>query len=200
MASPFAKYAALVFSIADYENGVGYSSVQDDFPFVLGPDVFFDHQDGMQRFVGRDPATGLPLIVTEWDRYTTTITADGVVTASDGISPPFGVLPDVCSLRVDVSAASVLADIEAAAKHLVYGVANVQPDAEPDDLPPALAPYYIDAVMPEAKWTQIYNGLLARGADQTRLDNWRANNPDATPREVHRAFGSLVQQLVEALG
>ena len=150
--------------------------------------------DGIQRFVGRDPATGLPLIVTEFDRYITEIATDGVQGASDGISPPYGVEPDVCSLQVEVTAASVLADIEGMAKHVVYGVYNCQPEAEPDDLPPALAQYYINAVMPEAKWTQVYNGLITRGADQARLDTWRANHPEATPEDVRSAFAGLVKR------
>ena len=138
MASPFSKYVAYVFSIADFAGGVGYSSVSEDFPVVLGPATLFDTVTGVQRFVGRDPATGLPLIVTGYDRYITAITTHGVQGASDGISPPFGVEPDVCSLQVEVTAASVLADIEGMAKHVVYGVYNCQLEAEPDDLPPAL--------------------------------------------------------------
>ena len=195
MASLFSKYVAYVFSIADFSGGVGYSSVSEDFPVVLGPATLFDTWTG-QRFVGRDPATGLPLIVTEFDRYITEITTDGVQGASDGISPPFGVEPDVCSLQVEVTAASVLAGIEGMAKHVVYGVYNCQLEAEPDDLPPALQQYYIHSVMPAAKWAQIYNGLIARGADQARLDTWRANHPDATPEDVRTAFAGLVKQLI----
>lgn len=200
MSSPFSKYSALVFSRADFSGGVGFSSVSDDFPVTLGPATLFDHVDGIQRFVGRDPDTGLPLLVVEYDRYITEIVTNGVQSASDGISPPFGVAPDVCSLMVEVTAASVLAAIEGMAKHVVYGVWNVQSDADPNDLPPALAPYYVDAVMPEAKWTQIYNGLIARGADQARLDTWRANNPEATPRDVQKAFAGLVRQVTENAG
>lgn len=200
MSSPFSKYAALVFSRADYADGVGYSSVSDDFPVELGPATLFDTITGVQRFVGRDPATGLPLIVTGYDRYITEIVTHGVQGASDGISPPFGVAPDVCSLEVEVTAATVLADIQGMAKHVVYGVWNVQPDADPDDLPPALAPYYVDAVMPESKWTQVYNGLIARGADKARLDTWRANHPQATPRDVQKAFAGLVRQVTERAG
>ena len=199
MASPFSKYVAYVFSLADYIDGVGYSSVSDDFPVELGPATLYDTVSGIQTFVGRDPATGLPLIVTGYDRYITEITTHGVQGASDGISPPFGVEPDVCSLQVEVTAASVLSAIEGMAKHVVYGVYNCQPEAEPDDIPPALAQYYINAVMPEAKWTQIYNGLIARGADQARLDTWRANHPDATPEDVRTAFAGLVKQVTESL-
>ena len=200
MASLFSKYVAYVFSIADFAGGVGYSSVSEDFPVVLGPATLFDTVTGIQRFVGRDPATGLPLIVTGYDRYITEIITDGVQGASDGISPPYGIEPDVCSLQVEVTAASVLADIEGMAKHVVYGVYNCQPEAEPDDLPPALAQYYIHSVMPAAKWAQIYDGLIARGADQARLDTWRANHPDATPEDVRTAFAGLVKQVTEKLG
>ena len=197
MASPFSKYVAYIFSLADYENGVGYSSVSDDFPVELGPATLYDTVSGIQTFVGRDPATGLPLIVTGYDRYITEIVTDGVQGASDGISPPYGVEPDVCSLQVEVTAASVLGDIEGMAKHVVYGVYNCQPEAEPDDLPPALQQYYIHSVMPEAKWTQIYDGLIARGADKDRLDTWRANHPEATPEDVRTGFAGLVRQLLK---
>ena len=196
MASPFSKYVAYVFSIADYETGVGHSSVSEDFPVVKGPTTLFDTVTGVETYVGRDPATGLPLFVKEYDRYITEITTDGVQGASDGISPPYGVEPDVCSLQVEVTAASVLAGIEGTAKHVVYGVYNCQLEAEPDDLPPALQQYYIHSVMPAAKWAQIYNGLIARGADQARLDTWRANHPNATPEDVRSAFAGLVKQLI----
>lgn len=200
MASPFAKYAALVFSIAEYPDGVGYSSVQDDFPMELGPDALYDHVSGVRRYIGRDPVTGWPLVVTEYDRYTTTVDTDGVCSASDGIAPPYGVTPDVCSLRIDVSAASVLAGIDNAAKHIVYGVANVQEGADPDDLPPALAPYYVASPMPQAKKLEIRNGMIARGADQQKIDNWFTNHPDATPLDLEAAFGNLVDILTEQLG
>ena len=200
MASLFSKYVAYVFSIADYETGVGYSSVMDDFPVVKGPSAFFDSVANLEQYVGRDPATGLPLFVHEYDRYITEIVTHGVQGASDGISPPYGIEPDVCSLQVEVTAASVLAGIEGMAKHVVYGVYNCQPEAEPDDLPAPLVQYYIHSVMPAAKWEQIYDGLIARGADQARLDTWRANHPDATPEDVRKGFAGLVRQVTEAIG
>jgi len=117
--SAFTKYKALIFSLAEYEDGVGYSTVQQDFPMELGPATLYDTVSGIQRFVGRDPATGLPLLVTGFDRYLPTIITDGVTGASDGISPPFGVDPDVCSVTIGVTAASVLASINGMAKHKV---------------------------------------------------------------------------------
>ena len=197
MASVFSKYVAYIFSLADYEDGVGYSSVSDDFPVVKGPSTFFDSVANLEQYVGRDPATGLPLFVHEYDRYITEIVTDGVQGASDGISPPYGTEPDVCSLQVEVTAASVLGDIEGMAKHVAYGVYNCQPEAEPDDLPAPLVQYYIHSVMPEAKWTQIYNGLITRGADKDRLDTWRANHPEATPEDVRTGFAGLVRKLLK---
>ena len=66
--SAFTKYKALIFSLAEYEDGVGYSTVQQDFPMELGPATLYDTVSGIQRFVGRDEATGLPLLVTGFDR------------------------------------------------------------------------------------------------------------------------------------
>jgi len=199
MASPFSKYVAYIFSLADYIDGVGYSSVSDDFPVELGPATLYDTVSGIQTFVGRDPATGLPLIVTGYDRYITEIVTHGVQGASDGISPPYGIEPDVCSLQVEVTAASVLTDIQGIPKHVAYGVYNCQPEAEPDDLPAPLVQYYIHSVMPAAKWAQIYDGLIARGADQARLDTWRANHPEATPEDVRLGFAALVRQVERAM-
>jgi hypothetical protein len=198
--SAFTKYKALVFSRADFSDGVGYSSVQDDFPMELGPAALYDTVTGIQRFVGRDPATGLPLMVTGYDRYITDVVTDGVTGASDGISPPYGVAPDVCSVTVGVTAASVLAAINGAAKHLVYGVWNVQDGAEPDDLPPALAPFYIDTPMSAELKTTIATGLINRGADETKVNNWFTNHPNATADDLHGAFSKLVEILTEQAG
>jgi hypothetical protein len=197
MSSPFAKYGAYVFSRADYNDGVGYSSVQDDFPMELGAATLYDTVTGIQRFVGRDPATGLPLLVTGYDRYITEVATDGVTGSSDGISPPFGVEPDVCSVTIEVTAASVLSDINSTGKHEIYGVWNVQPDAEPDDLPAPLQQYYRDSAMPAAKKTTIINGLINRGADADTVNNWFTNHPDATPRQLQRAFAGLVRRVTE---
>ena len=198
--SAFTKYKALVFSRADFSGGVGYSSVSDDFPVELGPATLFDTVTGIQRFVGRDPATGLPLMVTGYDRYITDVVTDGVTGASDGISPPYGVAPDVCSVTVGVTAASVLSAIDGAAKHIVYGVWNVQDDAEPDDLPPALAAYYVNTPMLAELKTTIATGLINRGADETKVNNWFTNHPDATAEDLHGAFKNLVEILTEQAG
>jgi len=198
--SAFTKYKAFVFSRADYEGGVGYSSVSDDFPVELGPATLFDTVTGIQRFVGRDPATGLPLLVTGYDRYITDVVTDGVTGASDGISPPYGVAPDVCSVTAGVTAASVLAAINGAAKHLVYGVWNVQDGEEPDDLPPALAAYYVKTPMTNELKLTIRNGLINRGADQAKVDQWFTNHPDATAEDLHDAFSKLVEIVTEQAG
>lgn len=195
MASPFSKYAAFVFSRADYDQGVGFSSVQDDFPMVLGPATLFDTVTGIQRFVGRDPETGLPLIVTGYDRYITQVVTHGVAAASDGVSPPMGVAPDVCSVTLEVTDQSVLVAINNSAKHEVYGVWNCQDGAEPDDLPTALLPYYIQSPTPEAKRTYIINALIARGADADQVNGWFAARPEATPAQLQAAFANLARMV-----
>jgi hypothetical protein len=164
----------------------------EDFPVELGAATLYDTVTGIQRFVGRDPATGLPLIVTGYDRYITAVATNGVVSASDGVSPPYGVAPDVCSVTVEVTAASVLSAIDAAAKHVAYGVWNCQDGAEPDDLPAGLLPYYVRSPMPAAKRTEIINGLIARGADAAKVNGWFNNHPQATPSEVKAAFENFV--------
>ena len=200
MSNPYSKYEALVFSRADYDQGVGFSSVMEDFPMELGAAALYDTVSGIQRFVGRDPATGLPLIVTGYDRYITQVATNGVTAASDGISPPFGVAPDVCSVTIEVTNAAILGSIDAAAKHVVYGVRNCQQDAEPDDLPAGLLPYYVGSPMPAAKRTEIINGLIARGADEAQVNAWFAARPEATPLQVRQGFAQLVQQVTERAG
>lgn len=195
MANPFSKYAAFVFSRADYADGVGFSSVQDDFPVELGPATLFDTVTGIQRFVGRDPATGLPLIVTGYDRYITDVVTDGVQAAYDGVSPPMGVEPDVCSVTIEVTDISVLAAINATAKHEVYGIWNCQEGAEPDDLPGPYLPYCVQSPIPAAKRTYIINALIARGADADLVNAWFDARPEATPAQLQRAFSNLVKMV-----
>ena len=195
MASPLSKYAAFVFSRADYQDGVGYSSVANDFPVVLGPSTLFDTVTGIQRFAGRDPATGLPLIVTGYDRYITEVATDGVQASYDGISPPLGVAPDVCSSTIEVTDISVLAAINATAKHEVYGIWNCQDGAEPDDLPGPYLPHYVQSPIPAAKRTYIIAALIARGADATQVNQWFASRPEATPAQLRDAFAALVRMV-----
>ena len=197
MANYYAKYALLILSKADYQDGVGGSSVAADFPVVYGNQVLYDTVTGVEEPTGRHPDTGEPLWVLGYDRYTRSVTTDGVCGTSDGVAPPFGELPDVCSIRADVTAASVIADIDAAAKHVAYGVANVQPGAEPDDLPPALLPYYVDSIMPQAKLDECMAGLLARGVPQSKIDAFLAKHPEPTPRDLRNSFEKFVENITE---
>jgi hypothetical protein len=72
---------------------------------------------------------------------------------------------------------------------------NCRPDEDDDDLPPALLPYYIESVMPTAKWDEVAAGLVARGVPQNRIDTWRANHPEATPLDVRRGFERFVEKV-----
>jgi hypothetical protein len=186
----FGKFRAFVLSKADFEEGVGHSSVVEDFEFIPGPDQPFDTLTDLRKFWGRDPATGLPLIVPTVDRFTTTVVQHGVTSASDEVTPAWGVVPDACLVDLQVSAASVLAGIDGAAKHFVLGVFN--PDLNGDPLPAGLQPYDMDVEMPGARWTELRNALVARGVDATKIDGWRDNHPNATPRDVAQAFRNLI--------
>ena len=62
----YGKFRAAVISKAEYDSeGVGYSTVQEDFPVILGPLAVYDQIDILMKPWGRDPATGLPLFVNE---------------------------------------------------------------------------------------------------------------------------------------
>jgi hypothetical protein len=185
----FGKFRAFVLSKADFEEGVGHSSVMEDFPLVIGPDQPHDTLNDLRKPWGRDPATGWPLLVMTVDRFTATITQDGVVSASDEVTPEWGVVPDACLVDLQVSAASVLADIDAAAKHFVLGVFN--PDLNGDPLPAGLDPYDMDVPMLPVRWATLRAALVSRGVDGTLLDNWYNNHPDATPHDVAKAFRSF---------
>jgi len=182
------KYGVYMISRANYENGVGYSSVMDDYPIEFGPASFYDTRSGLTRWDGRDPVSGLPLLVTGYDRYLPEITQHGVTVAHDGVSRPLGEIPDICSLQIEVSNSAILSTIDGDINHLVYGVWNCQDGAEPDDLIPALEDYYILSPIPEARWTAFRNALVARGVSATLIDTWRSNNPEATPQQVKDRF------------
>jgi len=76
----------------------------------------------------------------------------------------------------------------------------VQDGADPDDLPPALAPYYIHTPMASDLKDSIATALINRGADEQIVTNWFTNHPSATPTQLHDAFGQLVTISVERAG
>jgi len=188
----YGKFRAAILSKAVYgTDGVGYSTVMEDYPLVLGPDAVYDQVDILLKPWGRDP-DGYPLFINQSgvDRWTATITQHGVVSSSAYVTPVEGTIPAVCLVIVQVSNAGSLASIDGDPDHFVLGVFN--PDLLGDPLPPALQPYDIDVPMPSDRWTTLRNGLVALGMDGAQLDNWKANHPNATPREIGEAFKNFI--------
>ena len=189
----YGNFRAGIISKAEYDSeGVGYSTVQEDFPMVLGPLAVYDQIDILMKPWGRDPATGLPLFVNESgvDRWTGTITQHGVVSSSAYATPTIDTIPPAAIVIVQTSNAGVLADIDAAAKHFVLGVEN--PDLNGDPLSPALEPYDWDVAFPPARWTELRGALVTIGVEADLLDKWKDNHPDATPRDFAEAFERFI--------
>ena len=189
----FAKYRAAVISKAEYDTeGVGYSTVMSDFPFELGPDVLHDTLTGLRKPWGRDD-DGLPLLVTEVTRYKSTVTTHGVTSSSDFATPTKGTIPAASIAIITVSAVSVLAGIDAAAKHFVLGVDPTPLDDPEASLPAGLQPYAWNVAIPANRWTALKAGLVSLGVDGAILDTWKSNNPDATPRDFGEAFKAFIK-------
>ena len=189
----YGKFRAAIISKAEYDSeGVGYSTVQEDFPVILGPLAAYDQIDILMKPWGRDPATGLPLFVNESgvDRWTGTITQDGINSSSAYATPTKDTIPAACITIVQVTAASVLLAIDNAAKHFVLGIED--PDIAGDPLSPGLAAYGIDEPFPSARWTDLRAGLIALGLNGVDIDNWYSNHPDATPRDFGKVFKEFI--------
>lgn len=189
----YGKFRAAIISRAEYDSeGVGYSTVMGDFPMILGPLAVFDQIDIQMKPWGRDPATQLPLFVNEAgvDRWTGTVTQDGVVSASAFATPIKDSSPPGCIVITQVTNAGILASIDQAAIHFVLGVEN--PDLNGDALPAGLLPYDWDVTFPPARWTELRDGLVAIGLDAGDVDTWYSNNPDATPRDFSIAFKQFI--------
>ena len=187
--SGYGKFKAGIISRAQYDSdGVGYSTVMEDFPMVLGPLAVYDQIDIQMKPWGRDPATQLPLFINETgvDRWTGTVSQDGVNSSSAYATPTKDTIPPACIVIVQVTAASVLADIDNATKHFVLGIEN--PDLNGNPLPAGLEPYDWDVTFPPARWTELRNSLVALGMDADTIDTWHDNHPDATPRDFGEAF------------
>ena len=189
----YGKFKAAIISRAEYDSeGVGYSTVMEDFPMVLGPLAVFDQIDIQMKPWGRDPATQLPLFVNEInvDRWTGTVTQNGVVSSSAYITPVEDSVPPACIVITQVTNAAILGTIDQAATHFVLGVEN--PDLNGDVLPAGLLPYDWDVTFPPARWTELRNSLVALGVDANTIDTWHSNNPDATPRDFGEAFKQFI--------
>ena len=188
----YGKFKAAVISLAEYTSeGVGYSTVQEEFPMIVGPLAFYDHLSGLAKPWGRHPDTGDPLIVTEVDRYTSTITQDGVNSSSAYATPTVDTVPAACIVIVQVTDASVLAAIDGAAKHFVLGIEN--PDLNGDPLSAALEVYDWDVTFPPARWTELRDALVGLGMDAATIDGWHTANPEATPRDFGEAFRAFIR-------
>ena len=189
----YGKYRAAVISKAEYDSeGVGYSTVQEDFPVILGPLAVYDQVDILMKPWGEDPATGLPLFVNESgvDRWTGTITQDGINSSSAYATPTKDTIPAACITIVQVTAASVLLAIDNAAKHFVLGVDD--PDLNGDPLPAGLMPYEFDAPIQANRWTELRDAMVVLGVDADLIDKWKSNHPDATPRDFAEVFKEFI--------
>ena len=184
-----------VLSLADYESEApGYSTAVEDFPFEVGPLALFDTLTNLMKPWGRDPATDLPLYVTEVERYTGTITTNGVNSQGAYATPREGETPDGTIVLCQTTNSDVIYDIEAHAKHLVLGVED--PDMTGEELPPALKPFGWDEPFPEPRWQAVRTAMITLGMPEEVLDNWRDDNPDGTPREFGKAYQNYLEQLI----
>jgi hypothetical protein len=189
----YGKFRLGVISKAEYDSeGVGYSTVQEDFPFEIGPLAFYDTLSNLAKPWGRHPTTGEPLLVTEVDRYTSTITQHGVNSSSAFATPTKDSVPAACIVVAQVTNQATILDIDNAAKHFVLGVDGPQ-DLHGEDLPAGLLPYQFDEPFPSARWDELRAGLIALGLSASAIDNWRSNNPDATPRDFGEAFKDFIE-------
>ena len=214
--SVFAKYRCAVISKAEYDSeGVGYSTVQEDFPYLPGPGVAYGKtlseiqtavdSDGKAWWVGHkeditvgrvkdpdDPHNKQNLWVKAGanDLFAQTLAQDGVDGTTGYATPTLGTVPAACIVIATVTNAATLAAIDGAAKHFVLGIDN--PDLNGDELPASLLPYDWDATFPPARWTELRNALVSLGLDSEVIDGWHDNNPDATPRDFGEAFKKFI--------
>jgi hypothetical protein len=191
--SGYGRFRAAVISRAEYDSeGVGYSTVMDDFPMVLGALAVFDQIDILMKPWGRDPVTKLPLFINEMavNRWTGQITTHGINSSSAYATPTKDSHPPACVTIVQVTNAAVLLDIDNHAKHFVLGVEG--PDLNGDDLPAGLLPYEFDTSIPSARWDELRDGMVTLGINATAIDSWRTNYPAATPRDFAKKFKTLI--------
>jgi hypothetical protein len=194
MAHWASQYGVYVLSTANYQDGVAYSSLMEDFPMVLSAASLYDTVSGIQRFHGRHPVTNIPLMVTGYDRYETDVTTHGVAATGSGIAALYGDPITAVSLAAETTNAGIMADINADANHLIYGVWNVAPGEGEDEstLPPSLEDYWRHAEMPNSMKLDVRDFLVARGVDYDQVTTWFQNHPNATPQNVKDRFESFV--------
>ena len=189
----YGKFRIGVISKAEYDSeGVIFSTGAEDFPFEIGPLAPYDTLTGLAKPWGRDPATDLPLLVTEVDRYTSQIITHGDNSSGAFAAPTKDTISAACIVICQVTNVATILAIDNHAKHFVLGVDGPQ-DLHDEDLPTGLLPYQFDEPFLLARWTELRNGLIALGLDAGVIDNWRTNNPDATPRDFGEALKAFIQ-------
>jgi hypothetical protein len=170
----------------DGSGGVGKSKLMEDFPHVIGPLAFYDTIPNLAKPWGRHPDTGDVLLVTEVDRYTSTVTTPGVMSQSDLITPAQNTVPAVCVTAAIVYDFATAQAIHAAATHLVLALETV------DGSEPPISGWGPDDGFTTTLWNQIRSGLIALGMEDTVIDGWRTNNPDATRRDFYNALKNFI--------
>jgi len=187
----YGRYRVIFFCKAEYDSeGVAFTNLMEDFPMELGAPVFYDSIDVYKPW-GRDPVDKMPLWIDQAvSRYKMTPTTHGVQSLGAVFSPREGVDPAVALVDGWVTNAGVIADIDAVGKYFVVGV--YPQDVAGDDIPAPLQPYAANVKMPDARWDELYAGMLVMGMDQQKIDRWRNNNPDATPFDISNAFKEYV--------
>ena len=190
--SGYGKYLVGILSVADYTSEkAGFCNAQKDFSFEVGPLALFDTLTNLMRPWGRDPATDLPLYVTEVERYTGTITQNGINSQGTWATPEEDSSPMATLVSAQVTAAGVLQNIHAHADYFIVGV--VDPDLNGEELPPVLQPFSADVPMQSGHKADLRDfcvntlGLPAGG-----VDNWFTDNPEATPWDFGYAFKDFI--------
>lgn len=171
----------------DGTGDVGKSKLMEHFPHVLGPLAPYDTLTGLAKPWGRHPTTGDVLIVTEVDRFTSTVTTPGIMSQSDRLTPDQDTIPAVCVTEAIVYDIDVATAVHQHNQHLVLAFETT------DGSEPPLEGWGKDDEFTAGRWTQIRNGLVALGMDAQTIDDWRTNNPNATPRDFYGALSNFIQ-------
>jgi hypothetical protein len=207
----FSKYRAATISRAVYGDNdeLGFSTVQADFPYEEESGVPYGQTlDEIQaeswwkgRGTGftvgtiRDPAdpyygSKAWIVVPDAPLLVGRVLTHGVDGAVDWARPTKDSIPAACVVKITVTATSVLPAIDAHVDHLILGVFSPSIDGSP--LPAGLLPYEVDTPFSAARWTVVRSFLVGLGLSTTGIDNWRSNNPTATPRDVGEKFADFI--------
>ena len=97
---------------------VGKSKLMEHFPHVLGPLAPYDTLSNLLKPWGRHPVTNDVLLVTEVDRFTSTIVTPGIMSQSDRLTPDQDTIPAICVTEAVAYDIDVATDIHLHAQHL----------------------------------------------------------------------------------